>query len=159
MTTELSADEVEFLLDVVDLARTGDTAALAEMLDAGVPVNLANAAGDTLLILAAYTVHPATVSMLLDRGAQTGRVNNRGQTALGAAVFRQSAPVVATLLAAGADPGAGSPSAVEIADFFDLPAMTAMLTLARPPHDGQEHDEPGSTTGQTTAREVLGGPL
>lgn len=127
MVPELSSDEAEFLLDVVDLARTGDTTALAEMLDAGVPVNLTNAAGDTMLILAAYNVHPATVSMLLERGAATGRINNRGQTALGAAVFRRSAQIVTILLAAGADPGAGSPSATEVARFFDLAPMATLL--------------------------------
>lgn len=127
LAPELSSAEVAFLLDVVDLARAGDTTGLAGILDAGVPVNLANGAGDTLLILAAYHVHPATVSMLLERGAETGRVNDRGQTALGAAVFRQSTQVVRALLDAGADPGAGSPSAVEMAGFFNLPAMAAML--------------------------------
>jgi ankyrin repeat protein len=99
--------------------------------DAGVPVNLTNDAGDTLLILAAYHDHPDTVSALLSRGADTTRVNERGQTALGAAVFRRSEPGVAALLAGGADPAEGAPSALEVARFFDLPDMLRLLTADR----------------------------
>ena len=61
------------------------------------------------------------------RGADTERVNQRGQTALISAVFRQSEPNVRALLAAGADPNTGSPDAYATADFFDLPAMRALL--------------------------------
>jgi ankyrin repeat protein len=92
-----------------------------------VPVNLTNEQGDTLLILAAYHDHPDLVRALLARGADTGRVNDRGQTALGAAVFRRSGPAVTSLLAAGADPALGARSALDIARFFALPEMLALL--------------------------------
>ncbi|MCW2525549.1 MAG: hypothetical protein JWM76_409 [Pseudonocardiales bacterium] len=127
MTGTLTDAEVQFLLDVVDLARLGRTDELESLLDAGVPVNLTNGAGDSLLILAAYHRHPVTVSMLLAHGADTERENDRGQTALGAAVFRQSAEMVTTLLAAGADPAGGSRSATELADFFGLNEMAELL--------------------------------
>ncbi|MEO7441983.1 MAG: ankyrin repeat domain-containing protein, partial [Acidimicrobiales bacterium] len=65
-----------------------------------------------------------------DKGADTARVNDRGQTALGAAVFRQSAASVNALLAAGADPALGGPSAREVATFFELPEMVALLGSA-----------------------------
>jgi uncharacterized protein len=123
----LSADEIGFLLDVVDLARAGDAAELTRLLDAGVPVNLTNAAGDSLLILAAYHDHLPVVQALLARGADVERVNDRGQTALGAAVFRRSEPIVRALLAAGADPDGGGRSAREVARFFGLDAMTRLL--------------------------------
>nr|WP_269810132.1 ankyrin repeat domain-containing protein [Kineosporia rhizophila] len=109
------------------MARSGDTGALGERLAAGVPVNLTNGSGDTLLILAAYYKQPATVELLLERGADPARVNDRGQTALGAATFRREVAIVQTLLAAGADPHAGDPSAVQIAEFFDLPDMAELL--------------------------------
>ncbi len=112
------------------LAREGASEELASFIEAGVPVNLTNEKGDTLLMLAAYRPHPSTVAMLLDHGADTSRVNDRGQTALGAAAFRQSAEAVQALLAAGADPHLGGPSAVEVARFFDLPDMLALLTGA-----------------------------
>jgi ankyrin repeat protein len=118
---------VELAGRVFDLARGGHTDELVAYVDAGVPVNLTNDKGDTLLILAAYHGHPETVGALLDRGADHTRANDRGQTALAAAVFRQSSETVTRLLAAGADPDAGGPSARATAVFFDLPAMVKLL--------------------------------
>jgi uncharacterized protein len=112
---------------VFDLAREGDTEQLTAYLDAGVPANLTNDKGDTLLILAAYRGHTDTVTALLERGADHARINDRGQSPLAAAVFKQSADSVRALLAAGADPDAGSPSARATAQFFDLPEMAALL--------------------------------
>jgi ankyrin repeat protein len=122
---------IELAGRVFDLARGGHTEELAAYVDAGVPVNLTNDKGDTLLILAAYHGHPDTVAALLDRGADHGRVNDRGQTALGAAVFRQAGDAVRRLLEAGADPDLGGQSARLTARFFDLPAMTELLDGAR----------------------------
>lgn len=127
MAPDLSEDELAFLQQTFDLAREGDTGQLAERLDVGVPANLTNGTGDTLLILAAYHDHPGTVRSLLARGADTSRVNDRGQTALAAAVFRQSTESVTALLDAGADPTLGPRSAVDIATFFELPEMLALL--------------------------------
>lgn len=112
---------------VFDLAREGDTEELVAYLDAGVPANLTNDKGDTLLILSAYQGRASTVAALLERGADHTRANDRGQTALAAAVFKQSAETVRSLLAAGADPDDGQPSARATAQFFDLPEMTALL--------------------------------
>jgi ankyrin repeat protein len=127
MTEDLTPEELAFLQSAFEHARNGETETLVGYLDAGLPVNLTNSSGDTLLILAAYHRHPELVAALLARGADHARVNDRGQTALAAAVFRQDEPVVRALLAAGADPSLGPKSAVAIADFFDLPEMTALL--------------------------------
>jgi hypothetical protein len=132
MAGELSDDELAFLQSVLDLAREGHTSELAAVIERGVPVNLTGAAGDSLLILAAYHDHPPTVRMLLEHGADPGRVNDRGQTALGAAVFRRSVESATVLLEHGADPDAGGRSAVEIAAFFDLEEMSALLAAHRP---------------------------
>ena len=118
---------IELAGRVFDLARSGHTDELVAYVDAGVPVNLTNDKGDTLLILAAYHGHPETVAALLERRADHSRANDRGQTALAAAVFRQSAETVRHLLDAGADPDAGGPSARATAAFFDLSAMTDLL--------------------------------
>ena len=131
MAEALTDAELDYLRSVIDLARTGDTDQLVVAVDAGVPVNLTNAAGDSLLILAAYHDHPDTVRALVDRGADTARVNDRGQTALGAAVFRRSTESVTVLLDAGADPALGGRSALDIARFFELPDMLALLTADR----------------------------
>ncbi len=77
MTEALTEEELTFLRSLFDLARAGDTARLDEAVGAGLPVNLTNEAGDSLLILAAYHDHPDTVRALLDRGADTARVNDR----------------------------------------------------------------------------------
>lgn len=127
MSEELDEDTLAFAHRMFDLARAGDAEQLAAYVDAGLPVNLTNDKGDTLLLLAAYHDSPATVQALVDRGADTGRANDRGQTPLAAAVFRRSATSVRALLAAGADPAAGSPSAVDTAVFFDLPDMARLL--------------------------------
>jgi ankyrin repeat protein len=127
MAGDIDQDVLDFAHRMFDLAREGVTADLTAFVDEGVPVNLTNDKGDSLLILAAYHGHAETVRALLDRGADTGLVNVRGQTALGAAVFRQSAETVTALLDAGADPGAGGPSATEVAHFFALVDMVALL--------------------------------
>ncbi|WUH89962.1 ankyrin repeat domain-containing protein [Streptomyces sp. NBC_00433] len=111
---------------VFDLARQGDTAKLAAYIDAGVPANLANDSGDTLLMLAAYHCHADTVRSLLQRGAETDRANDRGQTPLAGAVFKGDQDVISALVEAGADPTAGAPSAVDTARMF---GKADLLTL------------------------------
>jgi ankyrin repeat protein len=127
VSRSIDPDVIALAGRVFDLARGGHTAELATYVDAGVPADLTNDKGDTLLILAAYHAHAPTVAVLLERGADHGRVNDRGQTALGAAVFRQDEVAVRALLDAGADPDLGGQSARLTAQFFDLPAMTALL--------------------------------
>lgn len=124
---ELTDEQVAFLASVFDLVRDGQTETVTRYLDAGVPVNLTNPNGDTLLILAAYHEHAALVGALLDRGADTERLNGRGQTALSAAVFRQQAGIVTALVSHGANPTAGSPDARATAAYFQLTEMSALL--------------------------------
>jgi ankyrin repeat protein len=101
-----------------EAARGGDADTLGAYVDAGLPVNLANDRGDTLLMLAAYHGHTAAVRALLDRGADPDRANDRGQTPLAGAVFKNERDVVTALVRAGADPDAGTPSAREAARMF-----------------------------------------
>ncbi len=124
---ELTDDELAYLQSVLDDARAGRTHDLAAAVDAGVPVNLTSGAGDSLLMLAAYHNHPATVTALLARGADTERINDRGQTALGAAVFRGCEPSVRALLKAGANPDGGPRSAITVATVFELKEMAHLL--------------------------------
>jgi ankyrin repeat protein len=130
VSEHLTPDELAFLQSTFDHARNGDHDVLVGYLDAGVPVNLTNSSGDTLLILAAYHRHAELVRTLLEHGADHARVNDKGQTALAAAVFRQDRGIVTDLLAAGADPRLGAKSAVAIATFFDLPEMLSLLAAA-----------------------------
>jgi ankyrin repeat protein len=91
---------------------------LAAYVDAGVPVNLTNTNGDTLVMLASYYGHESAVAALIARGADVNRHNNRGQTPLAGAVFKNDTTTIELLLRADADPHAGSPSALETARFF-----------------------------------------
>ncbi|MFD3664947.1 ankyrin repeat domain-containing protein [Streptomyces sp. NPDC058659] len=109
---------IELASKVFDLARTGDVAALAAYVDAGVPANLTNDKGDSLVMLAAYHGHAAAVSALLERGADADRANDRGQTPLAGAVFKGEDAVIRALLAGGANPESGTPSAVDTARMF-----------------------------------------
>ncbi|TGA95558.1 ankyrin repeat domain-containing protein [Streptomyces sp. MZ04] len=117
---------VELATKIFDLARQGDTAALTAYVDAGVPANLTNDSGDSLVMLAAYHGHADAVRALLERGADANRANDRGQTPLAGAVFKGETPVIRALLDGGADPAAGTPSAVDTARMF---AKTELLEL------------------------------
>jgi uncharacterized protein len=110
---------VELATKIFDLARQGQTEPLVAYVDAGVPVNLTNDRGDSLVMLAAYHGHAGTVRALLARGAEADRINDRGQTPLAGAVFKGETDVIRALLEAGADPAAGTPSAVDTARMFD----------------------------------------
>lgn len=127
----LSDDELAFAETIFEHARAGRTDALASLTASGLPVDLTNARGDTLLILAAYHQHAETVEMLLSAGADVDRINDMGQTALSAAVFRGDSIIVTQLLDANANPMLGARSAPEIAEHFQLPEMAVLLEQRR----------------------------
>ncbi|MFC4586824.1 ankyrin repeat domain-containing protein [Sphaerisporangium corydalis] len=110
------------------MAREGRTAELCAYVEAGVPANLGNDKGDTLLMLAAYHGHAETVSVLASLGADPGRANDKGQTPLAGAVFKKEPEVVRALLEAGADPYDGAPSAAETARMFGHTEYLAWFT-------------------------------
>ncbi|MFF4348572.1 ankyrin repeat domain-containing protein [Streptomyces sp. NPDC001530] len=117
---------VELATKIFDLARRGETEALVAYVDAGVPANLTNDRGDSLVMLAAYHGHAEAVRALLERGAEADRVNDRGQTPLAGAVFKGEEAVIRVLLDGGADPAAGTPSAIDTARMF---GKTELLEL------------------------------
>ncbi|MCW2689066.1 MAG: hypothetical protein JWR37_3956 [Mycobacterium sp.] len=121
---------IELASRLFDMARNGDAATLAAYLDAGVPVDLTNSSGDTLVMLAAYHGHPAAVQVLTRRGADVNRPNDRGQTPLAGAVFKGEDEVVRLLVEAGADPAAGAPSAVDTAAMFGQSGYLELFGVA-----------------------------
>ncbi|QFG26824.1 ankyrin repeat domain-containing protein [Actinomadura sp. WMMB 499] len=123
----------EFSTRLFDAARSGDTDRLVAYVDAGVPVDLCNDKGDTLLMLAAYHGHAGAVRALTARGADPERPNDRGQRPLAGAVFKKEADVVRALLDAGADPRSGTPSAIETARMFQHDEFLAWFEEAAPP--------------------------
>ncbi|GAA5050434.1 ankyrin repeat domain-containing protein [Nocardia callitridis] len=116
---DIDPEVIELATKVFDLAREGDADRLAAYVDAGVPVDLTNDAGDTLLMLAAYHGHRAAVAALLGRGADANRANDKGQTPLAGVVFKGNTEIVKQLVAAKADPDLGQPSARTAAIMFE----------------------------------------
>ena len=113
-----SAEHVELAHQLCELARMGHAQRLTAYVDAGVPVDLTDASGNTLLMLAAYHGHAEVVEALAARGADVDALNDRGQSPLAGAVFKGEDEVVATLLRRGADPDAGTPTARATAEMF-----------------------------------------
>lgn len=119
--------ELAYVSSLFDAARNGDTQLLSSALDAGVPVNLTNSKGDTLLNLAAYLEREETVAMLLARGADTERVSDMGFTALVCAVFRGNEPIARALLEAGAGQNTGHQHAQDVARVFGQEHLLPLL--------------------------------
>lgn len=111
-------DVVALAHRMFDLARDGEGDTLLAYVEAGVPVDLTDPDGNTLLMLAAYHGHADVVQRLLDTGADVNRLNDRGQSPLAGAIFKGEDLVVSLLLGAGADPDVGTPSARATATMF-----------------------------------------
>ncbi|MCI9888597.1 ankyrin repeat domain-containing protein [Micrococcales bacterium 31B] len=109
-----------------DLARAGD-ASLLTYLNDGVPANLADHNGNSLLMLAAYHGHADLVLALADLGANVDATNDRGQTPLAGAAFKGFVAVVAALLECGADPLKGTPNAVQTAEYFQRSEVVGLF--------------------------------
>jgi ankyrin repeat protein len=123
----IDAELMDLASRLFDAARSGDAAMLAAYVDAGVPVNLTNTNGDTMVMLTSYYGHESAVAALIARGADVDRHNNRGQTPLAGAVFKNDTTIIELLLSADADPLAGSPSALETARFFEREELAGQL--------------------------------
>jgi ankyrin repeat protein len=116
---------------LLDAARQGDGETLLPVLERGVPVNLSDSAGNSLLMLAAYHGHAPLVRELAARGADVDRINDRGQSPLAGAAFKGFTDVAEALVAAGADPHLGTPSGIETARFFERSEIIALIQGAQ----------------------------
>lgn len=122
-----------------DLARGGELT-LLDYLRVGLPPNLTNNRGDTLLMLAAYHGQTELVRQMLVESeaamsspdAQSGaegrrwrgkpdpnQLNGRGQSIVAGAVFKGFDEVIRILIEHGADPTAGQPTAEDCAKMFN----------------------------------------
>ena len=98
----MSEDEAaEFAEQVFDVARKGDAAMLAALLAKGLPANLRNHNGDTLLMLSAYHGHADAVKVLLEFKADPLIANDKNQLPIAGAAFKGNLPVVKALIAGG----------------------------------------------------------
>ncbi|KAK0460302.1 ankyrin, partial [Armillaria novae-zelandiae] len=98
--------------------RNGDASVLVPAINAGLPPNLTNPEGNTLLMFATYTGHHALAKELISLGANSNNLNDRGQSIVAGAVFKGYGDTVRVLVEAGADPRAGKPTAIEAAYMF-----------------------------------------
>ena len=104
---EATSDEIkryeELQVFALDFARTGKTQDLKAMLQAGMPVNLCDHKGNSLIMLASYNGNFETTVMLVDFGAEVDKKNDRGQTPLAGVCFKGYIEIVKVLVKAGAN--------------------------------------------------------
>ncbi len=103
LTEAEEARYAELQRQALDFARHGETEMLRLMIEAGLPVNLCDHKGQSLLMLASYNGNTETTRMLLELGAEVDRRNDRGQTPLGGVCFKGYLDQVKLLVEHGAD--------------------------------------------------------
>jgi ankyrin repeat protein len=115
----LTPEQTERVVAIaMDLAREGGTEQLVEFVAHGLPVDVRDPAGNTLLMLAAYHGHADTVAAMIRHGADPDLRNDRDQSPIAGALFKGADDVVTVLLGAGADLDAGTPTARAAAAMF-----------------------------------------
>lgn len=107
----------------MDLAREGRGGELSEFVERGLPVDVQDGEGNSLLMLAAYHGHLGTVRELIALGADVDLRNDRDQSPIAGALFKGEDDVVRLLREAGADLDAGTPSARQAAELFGRGAL------------------------------------
>ncbi|KAH7886557.1 ankyrin repeat-containing domain protein [Phlebopus sp. FC_14] len=123
----LPPETLDFANRMFDAAREGNSELLLQAVDAGLPANLTNAKGNTLLMLAAYAGHAELTRGLLARNADPNRLNDLGQSIIAGAVFKAHDEVVRILAEAGANPRIGKPTAIEAAHIFGRKELMDVL--------------------------------
>lgn len=113
----------------LDAARVGDGATLLPMLSAGLPPNLKDLKGNSLLMLAAYHGHADLAHQLLEAGARVDEPNDRGQTPLGGVAFKGYTDVAEVLIRAGADLEANNGAGMTPLMFAAMFGRHAMVSL------------------------------
>ncbi|KZT30046.1 ankyrin [Neolentinus lepideus HHB14362 ss-1] len=130
---DLTPETLAFAARMFDAARQGNTELLVQATQRGLPANLTNEKGNTILMLAAYAGQTETVRALLTSGADPNRLNDNLQSPLAGAIFKGNDEIAKILLDAGADPRLGKPSAIETAKMFGKDSM--LETLGAKPED------------------------
>ena len=127
---ELDAETLAFAGRVFQHARMGHAGELAELFGQGLPANLRNDKGDSLLMLAAYNGQEDAARVILEAGGDPELANDRGQTPLAGAAFKNDLAIARLLLRHGAavdGVGDGSRTALMTAAMFDRTEMVDLL--------------------------------
>lgn len=134
----LDDETLAFAERVFDLARHGDAEQLRLMLEAGLPANLLNSNGDSLLMLASYNGHLEAARVLLEHGGDPELANQRCQTPLAGVIFKGDLPMVELLLKHGADvngcPEGGKLPLMYAAMFDQTEILQRLLNAGANPH-------------------------
>lgn len=117
--SEPTDEMVKVALELFDAVRGGETERVLAYVDAGVPVDLTDHQGNTLLMLAAYHGHADLVNGLAERGANVDVANDRNQVAIAGALFKGYDDVVAVLVNHRASLDIGAPTARDAAAMFE----------------------------------------
>lgn len=129
----LDAETLAFVARVFGYARGGHAAELAELLAMGLPANLCNEKGDSLLMLACYHGQSEAAGVLLNHDADPELANDRGQVPLAGAAFKGDVVTTRLLLDRGAavdGAGEGGRTALMVAAMFNRTEIVDIL-LAR----------------------------
>ncbi|KAJ6554912.1 ankyrin [Mycena vulgaris] len=125
--SSLPPETIAFAHRMFEAARTGNSELLIAAVDAGLPVNILNDKGNSLLMLAAYAGHVDLTKKLLDRGGDPNLLNDLGQSMIAGAVFKAHDDVVRALAEKGADPRLGKPNAIQAAHMFGRTHLMGLL--------------------------------
>ena len=117
-----SPEVIEFATRMYNAARSGSLATFQQALPAGLPANMTNDKGDSLLMLAAYHGRYDVSKLLLEHGADPNVLNDKGQSPLAGVVFKKEEDIVELLLKWGANPDVGTPSAADALKIFNMGA-------------------------------------
>ena len=121
-------ETLAFAARVFDLARHGDAAELGALLDGGLPPNLRNDKGDSLVMLAAKG-DLAIARLLLEHGAKADGTGGDRTPLMVAAMF-DKVEIATLLLEHGADPAARDKAglgALDLARGMGAKAVPALL--------------------------------
>ena len=148
-SAELDDATLAFAEHVFHAARIGDSVRLGHLLGQGMPADLRNHAGDSLLMLASYHGRLAATSVLLDHGADAQLANRRGA---GGRRVQGDLPMVRLLVERGTDvesPCADGKTALMMAAMFNHTAIVEWLVAqGADPHA----TDAGGTTPLAAAR-------
>ena len=102
-------ETIRLATQIFNAAREGETENFRHWLGQGLPPNMRNQKGDSLLMLASYHGHVETTRVLIEHGADPELRNDNGQNPLAGAAFKGNLAMVRLLLESGAEIDGSSP--------------------------------------------------
>lgn len=118
----MDQETLELVEQLLQLVRAGDAPRLENLLKMGLPPNICDSKGNSLLMLASYNGNYETARILLEHGGDPEIANDRGQLPLAGAAFKGDTEMARLLIEHGADVNARSPdgkTALMFAAMFD----------------------------------------